>query len=89
MCLVLREESSPQLHEARIIITSILPERSLSLQVPHGAFNSQGQGSALLTRKPPGHADNQQDDRSHQQNGDECDDAVHPEGNIVCNLQRK
>lgn len=52
------------------------------------AFNSraeQGSNGVLLTSKPPGHADDQQDDRPHQQNGDECDEAIYPEGNVVCN----
>lgn len=47
----------------------------------------RGGPSTLLTRKPPGHADGQQDHRAHQQNGNDRDEAVHPQGNRVCDKQ--
>lgn len=58
------------------MMTATLPERSL---------RERGSNGVVLTRKPPGHTDDQHDDRSHQQNGDECDEAIHPQGNVVCN----
>lgn len=53
----------------------------------HMGKEKRGSPSTLLTRKPPGHADGQQDDRAHQQNGNDRDEAVHPQGNRVCDKQ--
>lgn len=41
----------------------------------------------ILTGQPPGHADDQQDDGTHQQDGDACDEPVHPQGYVVCGKQ--
>ena len=43
-----------------------------------------GPTAPALTRQPPGHADDQQDDGTHQQDGEAGDAPGHPQGHVVC-----